>query len=77
MGLYKYVSNRDSRDGTAEIRLEGRDPVPMGGQVELNDEELALLSDRLNLQPVEGQAQGQGNVAGAVQAPVDRGGGEI
>lgn len=60
--VYKYTSNKDPMDGTEEIRLEGRAPVPMGGEVELTEEEHKVLSQRLNLRKVQSdESEGQGN----------------
>ncbi len=71
MGLYKYVTNNDPQDGTAEIRLPGRNPVPVGGEVELSKEEYDLLKTRLNLRAV-GTEKGQGNQKGE-ESPVSAG----
>jgi hypothetical protein len=60
MALYKYTSNKDPLDGTEEIRLPGREPVSVGGEVELSEEEHGLLKERLNLRKVEGSADEQG-----------------
>jgi hypothetical protein len=74
MGLYKYTSNKDPQDGTAEIRLPGRDPVPVGGQIELSEEEHDLLKSRLNLRAVEADSTEQGDTKGTT--PESREGGD-
>jgi hypothetical protein len=68
MGRYKYTSNKDPLDGTEEIRLEGRDPVRVGGEVELTDAEYDLLKGRLNLRKVESDA-GAGDKAPGADSP--------
>jgi hypothetical protein len=52
MALYKYTSNKDPLDGTEEIRLPGREPVSVGGEIELSEDEHEVLKDRLNLRKV-------------------------
>jgi len=53
MALYKYTSNKSVLDNTEEIRLEGREPVRQGGEVELSDEEHDALKGTLNLRKVD------------------------
>jgi len=56
---YKYVSNKDGADATEEIRLPGKDPVRVGGEVELTEAEHDLLSNTLNLRAVSADKQGE------------------
>jgi hypothetical protein len=58
MTLYKWTSNKDSLDNTEEIRLEGREPVRRGSEVELSDEEYESLKGQLNLRKVSDDETG-------------------
>lgn len=62
---YKYTSNKDSQDGTEEIRLPGREPVTKGGEVELTEAEHAQLSERLNLREVKEDTGAEDSKPGA------------
>jgi hypothetical protein len=76
MALYKYTSNKDPLDGTEEIRLPGREPVSVGGEVELSEDEHEVLKDRLNLRKVsesESDAeQGDSTTEGAQETSVKK-----
>lgn len=73
--LYKYTSNKDPLDGTEEIRLPGREPVSVGGEIELSEEEHDLLKDRLNLRAVASESdeekQGETTTKGDKQASAE------
>jgi hypothetical protein len=49
MALYKYTSNKDPQDGTEEIGVPGGPLVPLGGEIELTDEEYDQFKGRFNL----------------------------
>lgn len=70
---YKYTSNKDSRDGTEEIRLPGHEPVRQGEEIDLTDAEHELLKERLNLREVgsEDSKSGQGSSATQESARAD------
>lgn len=72
---YKYTSNKDSNDGTEEIRLPGREPVRQGEEIELTEAEHDLLKGRLNLREsssAEGDSKtGQGSNATQESARAD------
>jgi hypothetical protein len=71
MARYKYTSNKDPMDGTEEIRLPDREPVAKGGEIELSEEEHALLKQRLNLREVS-DSDGQDEDVQEVEAqPVE------
>jgi hypothetical protein len=61
MALYKYTSNKDPLDGTEQIRLPGREPVPVGGEIELSEDEHEVLKERLNLRKVSESDDEQGD----------------
>lgn len=71
---YKYTSNKDSTDGTEEIRLPGREPVRQGEEIELTEAEHELLKGRLNLRESssgEDPKTGQGSNATQESARAD------